>query len=172
MHASFSQDGCYWEGFWEVDGHVASLFDLSWTLPVGGGLLVPYSFPGPPVVKQLMWMVTREPGHSGQFQSVCFPWHCLEMSLSGFKSRHLEGLDLSGCSRWGLIPSPIPISRGRQHSLYHGMVYILISFYHLQSQQHSIFTCFSDSNSFSLSHLEGHCAYTSPKWKFRLIFVS
>ena len=40
VHALFSQDGCQQEGFWEVVGHVASPFDLSQTLPVGGGLLV------------------------------------------------------------------------------------------------------------------------------------
>ena len=32
-------------------GHVVSPFDLSQTLPVSGGLLVPCFFPGPPVVK-------------------------------------------------------------------------------------------------------------------------
>ena len=32
-------------------GHVASSFDLSQTLLVGGGLLIPYSLPGPCVVK-------------------------------------------------------------------------------------------------------------------------
>ncbi len=26
---SLSQDGCWQEGFWEVDGHAVSLFDLS-----------------------------------------------------------------------------------------------------------------------------------------------
>ena len=57
VHALFSQDG-YQRGFWEVVGHVVSLFDLSRTLPVGGGLLVPCSLPGPPVVKQLMQIVT------------------------------------------------------------------------------------------------------------------
>ena len=31
--------------------HVVSLFDLSWTLLVGGGLLVPCSLPGPPVIR-------------------------------------------------------------------------------------------------------------------------
>ena len=42
VHALFSQDGCQW-GFWEVVGHVVSPFDLSRTLPVGGGLFrVPY----------------------------------------------------------------------------------------------------------------------------------
>ena len=47
--------------------------DLSRTLPVGGGLLVPYSLSGPPVIKQLMQMVTMVSGQSGRFQSVCFP---------------------------------------------------------------------------------------------------
>ena len=46
MHASLSQDGCQRGGFWEVEG-----YDLSQTLPVGGGLLVPRSLPGLPVVK-------------------------------------------------------------------------------------------------------------------------
>ena len=53
--------------------HVVSPFDLSQTLPVGGGLLVLYSLPGPPVIKQLMQMVTMVPGQGGRFQSVCFP---------------------------------------------------------------------------------------------------
>ena len=64
VHALFSQDGCQREGFWEV-------VDLSRTLPVGGGLLVLCSLPGPPVVKQLMQIVTMVPGQGGQFQSVC-----------------------------------------------------------------------------------------------------
>ena len=61
------------EGFWDVDGHAVSPFDLSQTLPVGGSLLVPYSLPGPPVIKQLMQIVTRDPGQGRRFQSVCFP---------------------------------------------------------------------------------------------------
>ena len=48
-------------------------FDLSRTLPVGGGLLVPCSLAGSPVVKQLMQIVTMMPGQGGRFQSVCFP---------------------------------------------------------------------------------------------------
>ena len=72
VHALFSQDGCQ-RGFWEVVGHVVSPFDLSGTLLVGGGLLVPCSLAGPPVVKQLMQMVTMVPGQGGWFQSVCFP---------------------------------------------------------------------------------------------------
>ena len=52
-------------------GHAVSPFDLSLTLPVGGGLLVPYSLSGSPVIKQLMRMVTK--GQGGRFQSVCFP---------------------------------------------------------------------------------------------------
>ena len=71
-HASLSQDGCYQEEFWEVDGHLLSP-DLSRTLPVGGGLLVPYSLSGSPVIKQLMQMVTMVPAQGGLFQSVCFP---------------------------------------------------------------------------------------------------
>ena len=51
VHALFSQDGCQREGFWEVVGQVVSPFDLFQTLLVGGGLLIPCSLPGPPVVK-------------------------------------------------------------------------------------------------------------------------
>ena len=71
--ALFSQDGCQWGGFWEVVRLVVSPFDLSRTLPVGGDLLVPCSSPGPPVVKQLMQMVTMVPGQGGQFQPVRLP---------------------------------------------------------------------------------------------------
>ena len=39
-HTSLSQDGCWREGFWEVDGHAVSPLDLSRSLSVGGGLLV------------------------------------------------------------------------------------------------------------------------------------
>ena len=73
VHALFSQDGCQSEGFWEVVGQVVSPFDLSRTLLVGGGLLVPCSLPGPAVLKQLMQMFTMVPGEGGRFQSVCFP---------------------------------------------------------------------------------------------------
>ena len=52
---------------------MVSPFDLSQTLLVGGGLLVLCSLPGPPVVKQLMPVVTVMPGQGGRFQSVCFP---------------------------------------------------------------------------------------------------
>ena len=62
VHALFSQDGCQQKGFWEAVGHAVSPFDLSRTLPVGGGLLVLCSLPGPPVVKQRMQMVTMVPG--------------------------------------------------------------------------------------------------------------
>ena len=50
--------------------HVVSPFDLSRTLPVGGGLLVPCSLSGPPVEKQRTQMVTMVPGQGGQFHSV------------------------------------------------------------------------------------------------------
>ena len=72
-HASLSQDGCQRERFWEVDGRMVSPFDLSRTLLVGGGLLVPYSLSGSPVIKQLLQMVTMVPGQGGRFQSACFP---------------------------------------------------------------------------------------------------
>ena len=54
-------------------GQVVSPFDLSRTLLVGGGLLVPCSLPGPPVVKQLMQMVTMEPGQGGRFSQCASP---------------------------------------------------------------------------------------------------
>ena len=49
---------------------MVSPFDVSRTLPVGGGLLVPYSLSGSPAIKQLMQMVTMVPDQRGQFQSV------------------------------------------------------------------------------------------------------
>ena len=73
VHTLLSQDGCQQEGFWEVDRHAVSPLDLSRARLVGGGLLVPYSLSGTPVIKQLMQMVTKGPGPGGQFQSVCFP---------------------------------------------------------------------------------------------------
>ena len=69
VHALFSRDECQREGFWEVVRHVVSPFDLSRTLLVGGGLLVPCSLPGPPVMKRLMHMVTAVPGQGGWFAS-------------------------------------------------------------------------------------------------------
>ena len=56
-----------------MDGHAVSPFDISRTLLVGGGLLVPYSLSGSPAIKQLMQMVTMVPGQGGRFRSVCFP---------------------------------------------------------------------------------------------------
>ena len=73
VYILFSQDGCQREGFWEVVGYVVSPFDLSQIILIGGGLLVPCSLPEPPVLKQLMQMVTMVPGQGGRFQSVCFP---------------------------------------------------------------------------------------------------
>ena len=62
-----------------MDGHVVSPFDLSQTLPVGGGLLVPYSLSGSPVIKQLMQVVTMVPGQGGRLQSACFPEQLLPL---------------------------------------------------------------------------------------------
>ena len=72
VQALFSQDVCQ-RGFREVVGRVMSPFDLSQTLLVGGGLLVPCSLPGHLVLKQLMQIVAMVPGQGGWFQSVCFP---------------------------------------------------------------------------------------------------
>ena len=80
-HASLSQDGSYREGFWEVDRQAVSPLNLSRTLPVGGGLLVPYSLSGPPVIKQLMQMATMVPGQGGRFQSLCSPYQFLLWSI-------------------------------------------------------------------------------------------
>ena len=44
-----------------------SPFDLSQTFLVGGGLLVPCSLLGSPVIKQLMQMVTVVPGQGKRF---------------------------------------------------------------------------------------------------------
>ena len=73
VHALFSQDGCQQEGFWEVVGHVASPFDLSQTLPVGGGLFVLCSLPGPPVIKLLTQMVAMVPVQGGRFSQCTSP---------------------------------------------------------------------------------------------------
>ena len=37
-HAMLDRDGCQRGGFWEVEGHMASPFDLSQTLLIGGAL--------------------------------------------------------------------------------------------------------------------------------------
>ena len=71
--ALFSQDEFQREGFWEVVRCVVSHFDLSQILQVGGGLLVLCSLTGPPVLKQLIQLVTMVPGPGGLCQSVCFP---------------------------------------------------------------------------------------------------
>ena len=52
---------------------MVSPFDLSRTLLVGGGLLVPCSLPGRPVIKIFMQMVTMVSGKGRSFQSVSFP---------------------------------------------------------------------------------------------------
>ena len=52
---------------------MVSPFDLSRTLLVGSGLLVPYALPGPPVVKQLMQMVSRGLARVGGFSQCASP---------------------------------------------------------------------------------------------------
>ena len=59
---SLSQDGFQWVGFWEVGRTYGLAFPLSFALsqilPVGGSLLIPCSLPAPPVVRELMHVVT------------------------------------------------------------------------------------------------------------------
>ena len=62
VHASLCQDRLQQEGCWEVGGHMESPFDLCWTLPVGGGLLVLCPLLGPPVVK-----ITHTNGYYGDW---------------------------------------------------------------------------------------------------------
>ena len=69
MHRSAKMDA----GERESGKWTDTLCLLSGTLAVGGGLLVPYSLSGSPVIKQLMQVVTMVPGQGGRFQSVCFP---------------------------------------------------------------------------------------------------
>ena len=52
---------------------VVSPFDLSQTLPVGGGLLVLCSLPGPPAVKPSRQMVTMAAGRVGSFSQCASP---------------------------------------------------------------------------------------------------
>ena len=66
VHTLFSQDRCQREGFWEVVGYVVSPFDLSLTLPVGCGLLVP-------LPQDLMQMVTMCLARVGGFSHCASP---------------------------------------------------------------------------------------------------
>ena len=88
VHAWLSQEGVQRGGFWEVGRPygLASPFDFSRILPVGGGLLVPCSLPGPPFVKQLLQMVTVVPGQGGQFRSAV----PLTNPGAGYEERDIE----------------------------------------------------------------------------------
>ena len=55
-----------------MDGHAVSPLDPSRTLPVGGGLLVPYSLSGSPAIKQLMQMVTMVPDQDDPMDCIVF----------------------------------------------------------------------------------------------------
>ena len=86
VHALSNQDRCQ-QGSWEVVGHAVSPFELSRTLPVGGGLLALCSLPGPPVMKQLMPMAAMLPGQGGRFQSGFFPNNMSNMVYSRLSDR-------------------------------------------------------------------------------------
>ena len=60
-----------------------SPFDLSRTLPIGDGLLVPYSLSGSPVIKQLTQMVTMVAGQGGRFQCAS-PNKLMDIFLMGW----------------------------------------------------------------------------------------
>ena len=75
--------GCQGEGFWEMIGHVVFPLDLSWTLLIGGGLLVPvlyldlllswnYS------CKYLLWCLAKV----GDFSQCAFPNREIEQTGS------------------------------------------------------------------------------------------
>ena len=66
-----------------MDGHVVSPFNLSRTLPVGGGLLVPYSLSGSPVIKQLMQMVTMVLGPGWAVSISVLPLTTQMVTLAG-----------------------------------------------------------------------------------------
>ena len=74
VHALFSQmdarekDSGRWSDMWCLLLTFPELFRL-----VGGGLLGLCSLPGPPVIKQLMQMVTMVPGQGGRFSQCASP---------------------------------------------------------------------------------------------------
>ena len=70
--ASFSQGGFQREGFWEAGRTYGLVSSLSFDLSVGGGLLIPCSLPGPPVVRLLRQIVT------------ILPWWGWVVLVSGF----------------------------------------------------------------------------------------
>ena len=77
--------------------HAVSLFDLSQTLLVGGGLLVLCSLPGPPVIKQLIQMVTMVPGQGEQF-SQCAPSNNIKTEGKKEQENKSEELNPLPCS--------------------------------------------------------------------------
>ena len=77
--------------------HAVSLFDLSQTLLVGGGLLVLCFLPGPPVIKQLIQMVTMVPGQGEQF-SQCVPSNNIKTEGKKEQENKSEELNPLPCS--------------------------------------------------------------------------
>ena len=71
MHCSAKMDASEKDsGRWS---DMCLFFDLCRTLPVGGGLLVPCSLPGPPVVKQLMKWLLKGLARMGGFSQCASP---------------------------------------------------------------------------------------------------
>ena len=101
--AFFSQDGCQQGGFWEEVRHVVSPFDLSQTLPVGGDFSVPCSSPEPPVIKQLMPVVTVQ-ARVGGFSQCASPADSFPLSHQGSPSLSLS---LTAVETTWESPSPL-----------------------------------------------------------------
>ena len=109
VQSSLSQDGCQRGGFWEVVGRVVLPFDHSWALPVGGGLLVPCSLPGPPVIKQFMQMaIWLDGAWPGWAVSVIVPPPTVIPSLSPLTDIRLSEYLLLKSNSQGHLAFPGP----------------------------------------------------------------
>ena len=81
-----------------MDGHAVSPFDLSLTLPVGGGLLVPYSLSGSPAINScnwLLWCLARVGGFNqcaspNTFMFLQMTFHSIVFMCHSFLSVHLS----------------------------------------------------------------------------------
>ena len=86
-----------------------SPFDLSQTLPGGGGLLVPGSLPGSPVLKQLMQIVTMVPGHVVSVSVLPLTLTCMKKKTLSAQTCTMCGRKDSLCFAWELTLKKIKI---------------------------------------------------------------
>ena len=68
------------------------LFDLSRTLPVGGGLLVPYSLPGSPVINNSCEWLLKGLARVGGFSQYSAPNIMRFLMLLGLEPRMVPGI--------------------------------------------------------------------------------